>query len=323
MDIITIKAKKNDAGKRLDNFLVDLLPEISRAKVQKAIKSADLVLVNGKKRKPSYIICAEDKIKYHKEIGFKKQLKKILPEKKLFEIIFENNNYIAVNKEAGLSVHGTGDHHQNNLINRIIAYCPKINEVTFDKSEISKFRPGIIHRLDKDTTGVIIFAKNIKSLEYLANQIRNRQVTKIYHTLVYGWPQKTGELRSKLSRDKKNRLKMTEGLEGKIALSNYKTLNYFQTKKDKQRLALLEINLSTGRTHQIRVQLKGLGFPVVGDKIYKTQESELISKKLGVKRQLLHAKRFEFNGSNRIVIKIQSNLPKDFKKILSNLIEIK
>ena len=320
------KVLKTKAGERVDLFLALRLKKYSRTKIQQAIKSG-VVRVDGKSINSSYKLRHRNTITIDDKFFLdSNKLAKPKAEKIDFDIIYEDKNLLVINKPAGMVVHPAAGHKTGTLVNAILNYNKKISAAVHDKSDqLSLMRPGIIHRLDKDTSGILIVAKNKKSLILLSRQLQNKRIKKKYFALVFGWPPESGQIESYLTRDKKNRKKITEVGDsfGKKAISIYKSEKYFAATDGKNRVTLLEIEITTGRTHQIRVQMKGIGFPILGDQTYYSKESRQLSKKLGVKRQMLHAERIKFQlpKSNKF-IELSAPLANDFQKIIKHLNEI-
>lgn len=283
--IITVK--KIEIGERIDSFLAKKMPEFSRSHYASMLKSA-AILVNNTEEKSSYKIKENDQIKI--TISDQKN-SEILPENIKLDIVYENENVIVINKQPGIVVHPATGNPKGTLVNALLAYYPEIKNAVIEKGNtLSESRPGVVHRLDQDTSGVMIFAKNLETMHFLSKQIKDRKIEKTYLALCYGWPKKDhDQVVSYLGRHPKNRKMMTDVGEskGKKAVSNYKVSQYFSINKDKA--SLIEFNIQTGRTHQIRTQAKALGFPVIGDLIYNSKDSVRLSKGLGAKRQLLHS----------------------------------
>lgn len=273
---------------RIDQYLKEKYPDYSRAYFQNLIESGD-ILVNQKKTKPSQQLKIGDNIK----INFveKKPDADLKPEKIDLDIIYEDKKVIVINKQPGLVVHPAAGNKEGTLVNALLSHFPKIKSAVYDKnSEISKIRPGLVHRLDKDTSGVMIVAKNARAMHSLSRQIQNRDVTKNYIALCFGVPkEKEGDLINHLGRHPKNRKIMAEvgSDKGKIAISQYQILETYLHRG--RNLSLLEFQIRTGRTHQIRVQSKLIGCPIIGDTVYGSRESIKISKEIGAERQMLHA----------------------------------
>lgn len=306
---------KNSGRERLDKFLAGRFSNYSRNYFQKLIEN-NQVIVNNKAVKANHILKMGDRIK----IKFQKDLESInLQSANIkLDILFENDDLIVINKSAGLVVHPGAGNQNNTLVNALLNYYPNIRSATHDQSNVSLTRPGIVHRLDKDTTGVLIVAKNKKALDCFSKQIADRKTKKIYLAICFGWPKNDrGTITNYLGRNPKNRKLITDvGIErGREAISTYKVIKYFE--KNGIKLSLIEFNIKTGRTHQIRYQAKFIGIPVFGDQIYGTKESILITKKLKIKRQLLHAKDIyitlpNYNKPSRF----SAPMPSDFQNIL-------
>lgn len=318
-----LRVQENEAGERADLFLAKKIPDFSRGQIQQAIDAA-AITIDGKIIKSSYKLREGNTILVdEKYFADQNQPTKLLAEKIPLDVIYENKDLLVINKPAGLVVHPAAGNKTGTLVNAILNYDPKIANAVHDKSkQESLMRPGIIHRLDKDTSGVLLVAKTKKVLTSLSKQLQNKTIKKKYLALVYGWPQEAGRIKSYLARGKKNRkiVVEVESRLGKEAVSNYKVISFLTTADDKNHLALIEIEIPTGRTHQIRVQFKGIGHPLIGDQIYNTKGSKKISDVLGAKRQMLHAATIEFTplGANKSIT-IETKLPKDFQKVQAKL----
>lgn len=239
-------------------------------------------------------------------------------------IVYEDANLIVVDKPAGLVVHPGAGEHGETLVNWFLEKYPDLKKFEWpDRS-----RAGIVHRLDKETSGLIVLAKNPQTLERLQRLFQSRKIHKSYLALVYGqFDKKTGEIKSFIGRDPKARRKQVsrsiffdfEPGKKREAKTDYKVLKEYPYHG--QILSLVEATLETGRTHQIRVQFKSIGHPVIGDQTYNIKHSRNISKELGIGRQFLHANKLEFkNPYNKKDIQLTSGLPKDLSTII-NMIE--
>lgn len=307
-----------DQEERLDLFLSKKIPSVSRVVIQKLIKLGKIA-VNNQNIKPNYQIKSGDKIDYDLQIPQKNDAA-LLVKKIQLDIIYEDNNVLVINKQADLVVHPSSPNQENTLVQALLSYDSKIADAIYDKdSDISKMRPGIVHRLDKNTTGVIIVAKNSMTLLNLSKQIQSRSVDKTYLALCCGVPKSDkGTLVNYLGRHPKHRKMIAEiGTEkGKEAISNYriiKTFNYMG-----QYISLIEFDIKTGRTHQIRVQAKLIGCPVLGDVLYGTKDSINLSRSLKIDRQLLHSKELRIclpRSKNKSIF--IAPLPEDFNKVLT------
>ena len=295
-----IKVTKN-CGMRIDKFISQTYPTISRSMIQKLIDDNN-VHVNGVIVKQSYKIVEGDEIEIEfpepKEIDLKAQ---DIP----LDIIYEDNDIIAVDKPKGLVVHPANGNPDGTLVNAIMAIC---------KDSLSgiggEIRPGIVHRLDKDTSGLLIVAKNDEAHIKMSEQIKNRLVHKTYIALVRGViSENEATINMPIGRSNKDRKKMAVTKTGKEAITHFKVLKRYNN------YTLLEIKIETGRTHQIRVHLTQIGYPIVGDYTYSNGKNEF-----GVIGQMLHAKKLEFKhpitGKQMV---LEAPLPKYFQEILNEL----
>lgn len=314
-----ILSYKYEEAERLDKFLASRFSNYSRNYFQHLIESGN-VLVNHKPRMPRYFLHKEDVIeinfiKFSDEISLK-------PSDIELDIIYEDDDIVAINKQAGLVVHPGAGNLDGTLVNALLRRYPKITNAVFDKdSSVSRSRPGIVHRLDKDTSGIILVAKNKRALVSLSKQIKNRNVRKIYWAICYGWPKKNqGRIISFLGRNPKNRKEVTNlsNESGKEAISVYRVIQYLNDSKN-DRFSVIEFNIKTGRTHQIRYQSASINLPIMGDKVYGSKKSIKSSKIHGIDRQMLHAKHIEFYipGETNITT-LEAPLPKDMKSIIDN-----
>jgi len=304
-----IKINLDQANQRIDKFLAGFYFEKSRASWQKRIKNKE-VLINGKEIKPDYFLKKNDEIKILPIFQpSPAPLNKISPSFYLseeeIEIIYEDDNVIVLNKPAGILSQNAESSESPSISDFLLKHYPEIKNVGEDE-----MRFGIVHRLDKDTSGVIITAKNNEAFKFLKKQFKNRKTRKIYTALVYGnINPKEGEIDFKIGRSKTNpnmqtaiNTKKKENIKSREALTIYKTLKNF---KD---YSLLEVFLKTGRMHQIRVHLQAIGYPIVGDQKYFFKKQK--NKNLKLNRQFLHAKELK--------IKLPDGKDKIFKAKLSN-----
>jgi len=291
---------------RLDKYLKEQYPDLSRQKIINQIKKG-LVLVNNHKAKPSFQVKPTDKIIFSPPKTEKLQSLKPAPFN--LKIIFEDNNILVIDKPAGLSVHPSLKQLQGiTLVNQLISRYPEIKKVGEDK-----LRPGLVHRLDKDTSGVLIIAKNNQTFQLLKEKFKRSEVKKTYWALVWGQVEnEKGVIDLPIGRSRKNPLKQTVGQTGNLkirpAITEYRVLKRFQD------FTLLEIYPKTGRMHQIRVHLKAIGHPVVGDSKYGFKKLFPFE----LKRQFLHAKvlELELNGQRCC---FESDLADDLKLVLDQL----
>ncbi|TAK14205.1 MAG: RluA family pseudouridine synthase [Anaerolineae bacterium] len=259
-------------GERLDHFLVTQLPEFSRARLQGLIRDGH-VLVNGvPAHKSGQRLEGEALVEV---VVPPAEDSSLVPESIPLDILYEDKNVIVVNKPAGMVVHPSVGHGHGTLVNAVLAHAPTLEGVG------GEVRPGLVHRLDKDTSGVIILAKNDSALLFLQKQFQDRHVEKVYQALVDGRPPTPeGRIDAPIGRDPRHRQRMavTGEAKGRQGVSEYRTLEEFNDH------TLLAVQIMTGRTHQIRVHLAFLGTPVTGDTVYGHKKDPL---RLG--RQFLHA----------------------------------
>lgn len=284
-----------DKTDRLDKFLASQLSDVSRGRIQTAIKDG-LVLVNGKKvLEPDFQVSENDQIDLPK---FEKE--DLKPFDFHLKIVFENEDLAVIDKPAGLVVHPGAGNPEETLANILISKYPNIRNVG------DPHRPGIVHRLDEDTSGLIVVAKNQKTLEYLKNLFQSRSVEKEYLALVHGTT-KMHEIINEPLEKVPLKQKMKVG-SGKEAVTEYNLLASDQAGQ----FSLLRVKLHTGRTHQIRAHLAHIGHPIVGDSVYG-KKSDLLD------RQFLHAYRLKFQLPDGSTIELLSELPSDLKQVLNKL----
>lgn len=261
---LQLKAAPEDAGKRLDQFLVTQIPDVSRARMQQVIEDG-LVQVNDAREKPSYKLRAGDSVTV---LGpAERPPLRAIAEDIPLDIVFEDADLAVVNKPAGMMVHaGAGatedERNRGTLVNALLHRFGPLSEVG------GELRPGIVHRLDRETSGLIVVAKNDVAHRKLADQFSSRVVKKQYLALVHGWvKQDTGTIEAAISRDAIRRTRMTTRRSGgREAVSHWKVLERIEGPYGK--FTLVEVKIDTGRTHQIRVHLASVGHPVVGDTLY-------------------------------------------------------
>ena len=290
---------------RLDIYLSNQKLDLSRSMVQKLIED-EKITVNDKVEKASYKVQKDDKIKI--EINPPKEVE-IEAQKIPIDIIYEDEDILVVNKPKGLVVHPANGNPDGTLVNAIMDIC---------KESLSgiggELRPGIVHRLDKDTSGLLIVAKNDKAHIKMSEQIKNRKVKKTYIALVRGTiSENEATINMPIGRSTKDRKKMAVTKSGKEAITHFKVLNRYITSKSTY--TLLEIKIDTGRTHQIRVHMAEIGHPVIGDTTYSNGKNEF-----GIEGQCLHAKKLEFNHPiTEEHLKIEAPLPEYFENAIKEL----
>lgn len=294
-----LKVERKNANERVDKFLAKKYDQFSRSYIQKIIKQKQLK-INNETVDKSYQLAEGDLINFY-EKKEKHQIKAVNLD---LDIIYEDSDIVVINKEANRIVHPVNDQQQKTVVNGLLAEVDKLSKTS------STNRPGIVHRLDKETSGLLIAAKNDKSHQELIKQFKNRSVEKYYIALVEGnLNYKEAKIDAPIGRDHSNRTKMAVRKDNsKKAISHFKVLKEFQNH------SLVEIRIETGRTHQIRVHFSYLGNPVVGDLKYGSKNE------LKAGRQLLHAKKMIIHHptSNKR-ISFEAELKDDFKKILKKL----
>lgn len=290
--------RPDDAGKRLDHFLQEKLPDFSRSRIQSWIKS-EQAQVNGAVAKPSLILRGGEAITVT-PAGLPPL--KAEPEDLPVEVLYEDDAVIAVNKPAGLVVHAGAGVHDGTLVNRLVHRFQSLSEVG------GELRPGIVHRLDKETSGVLLVARTDAAHRALAEQFAGRTVEKIYLALVHGRvAADSGRITRKIARDPVRRTRMTARLDtGRSALTEYRVVRRFE------KFTYLEVKIGTGRTHQIRVHLASIGHPVVGDRLYGAPPAD---------RMFLHAWRISFDSpATGQRVTVEAPLPTEFDAILARII---
>ncbi len=272
----TFIVEKEDEGIRIDSYLSKKDEELSRGAIQRLIKE-EKILVNGKKVKASYKVQENDSVTLEEEEPKEIELKaQDIP----VEVLYEDEDIIVVNKPKGMVVHPGNGNPDGTLVNALMTIC---------KDSLSgiggEIRPGIVHRLDKDTSGVIVVAKNDKAHINLSEQIKNHEVEKTYIALVRGIVKENeATINMPIGRNKNDRKKMAVEKDGKPAVTHFKVLERYP----KDNCTLLEVKIETGRTHQIRVHLSHIGYPVIGDTVYSNGKN-----KWGVVRSMSSCKKFK------------------------------
>ncbi len=316
---ILISVAADDAGKRLDQFLAARLESVSRARVQELIADGK-VLVNDAPAKASLKLRGGERISVLGEAQ-RAPLKAIAEEIPL-DILYEDDDLAVINKPAGMMVHagaGATDDARNRgtLVNALLHHLGSLSGVG------GELRPGIVHRLDKETSGLIVVAKNDETHRKLSAQFAAREVKKKYVALVHGWVKKdSGTLTQSISRDRVRRIRMTTRAEGgRAAVTHYRVVRRLDTKFGK--FTLLDIKIDTGRTHQIRVHAAAMGHPVVGDTMYGApKQARGKNAVIGLGRNFLHAGELEFRHPRTgEMVGLKSELPEELRKFLRTVEE--
>ena len=318
---IKFSVNKKNSGKRIDIFLAENIKHLTRSFLKKLIENEQVKLNKKVLKAPS------TKIKYNDQVVIniiENQGQNIKPKKIKLDIIYEDSDILVINKQKGMVIHPGAGNYENTLVNALLfKYKKKLSNVN------GPLRPGIVHRIDKETSGLLVIAKNNLAHSNLGEQFSNHSIERKYLCLAWGVIRPlNGKISTLISRDKKNRQLMTVSeMNGKKAITNYKTIKVFNI-KDIPKISLLECELETGRTHQIRVHLKYRGTSLLGDKQYGKKNIKF--KKINniffislneLSGQALHAKTLGFtHPKTKKWMNFNSELPDSFKKIL-NLLE--
>ncbi len=306
---LSFKIGPDQVGARLDAYLASQIEGWSRARLQRLIESED-VLVNGKIAKPSYKLRDGDEIEVELVAS---PIDVFTPEDIPLDIVYEDDVLVVVNKPAGLVVHPAAGTPSGTLANALAYY--------FQKLPGTGVRPGIVHRLDRDTSGLLVVAKTDAALENLSDQFRDRTVYKLYVALVHGRVlSNSGKIDQPLARDPSNRTRMAVVRAGRNALTLYRVRRAYD------RFTLLDVELKTGRTHQIRVHLTWMKHPVVGDETYgggrdnTIKDPRLRARIRGLNRHFLHAQKLGFkHPATGEFVKFESPLPHALEELLGEL----
>jgi len=308
-----------DIGVRLDHYLTNKLPKYSRSRIQNLIRS-NKILVNSKQCKTGYRLELNDIITINYPPEREEGYSKITPEPMNLNILFEDEDLAIIDKPSGLVVHPGKGNRSKTLVNGLLHHFGKLSNLN------GLIRPGIVHRLDKDTSGLIIIAKNNNAHQNLSKQFKDRDIKKEYYALTWGlWKEKEGEIKRGLQRDKKDPTRHCVNRNGK------KSITFFKVKKEFQHCSLISFFPKTGRTHQIRVHSASLGNPIFGDdkygggisktkgymEEYSKKYRRLLSK---FNRYALHAKKLEFfHPRTNSVVKFESSIPDEFIELIKKL----
>jgi 23S rRNA pseudouridine1911/1915/1917 synthase len=290
---------------RLDSFLRTKFPAVSRGTLQRLMEQGH-ILVDGKKVKPTHHPRAGEIVSVHWPEPRPAEAK---PEEIPLDVLFEDKDFLVINKAPGMVVHPAAGHEQSTLVNALLHHCA---------GQLSGIggvaRPGIVHRLDKETSGCLVVAKNDQAHLALAEQFAARSLQKTYHAVVCGvLPNDAGDIEAAIARHPTHRKRMAATEDGREAHTSYKVLERMS------HVTLVEAELHTGRTHQIRVHFQHIGFPIVGDLVYGERKNAKLRDTTGceVARQLLHASRIVLkHPRTKKQMKFEAPLPKDFKAAL-------
>lgn len=297
-----LKVEAIEGKKRIDAYISEKKESFTRSKVQRLIEE-NKITVNGKSIKASYKIQFGDIIEIIEDEPVEIDIK---PQDIPLDVIYEDKDIIVINKQKGMVVHPASGNYEGTLVNAVMAKC---------KDSLSgiggEIRPGIVHRLDKDTSGAIIVAKNDDAHVNLSEQIKNHDVKKTYIALVRGIiKENDATIKMPITRSKIDRKKMAVDPKGKEAITHFKVLERFQNK-----YTLLKINIETGRTHQIRVHMSQIGHPIIGDEVYSNGKNEF-----AIHGQCLHAWKLDFKHPiTGKQMHIEAELPKYFENVIKDL----
>jgi len=294
-----VVSEEND-GERLDKICAELMPEHSRAYLQKLIKSGDISL-NQTYAKPSTLLKSGDEV--FANIPKPASLE-IAPQNIPLDIVYEDSDLIIVNKPKEMVVHPAAGHYNDTLVNAILYHCTDLSGIN------GILRPGIVHRIDKNTTGLLVICKNDYCHNFIAEQLKEHSIQRTYHAIVCGNVKNDhGTIDAPIGRHMTERKKMSINPSGKNAVTHYKVLKRFG------QYTYIECNLETGRTHQIRVHMTSIGHPLLGDEIYGKKSTTFHT--CG---QTLHAKTLGFiHPQTKEFVSFDSDLPEYFKNILKKL----
>ena len=300
MEELIFKITYEEVNKRIDKYLSEVIENKSRSFIQGLIDN-DNIKVNDKLIKSNYKLKLNDII----EVNLPEPLElEVKAEDIKLDIVYEDHDVIVVNKPQGMVVHPAPGNYTGTLVNALLYHCKDLSGIN------GVIRPGIVHRIDKDTSGILVVAKNDNSHNFLAAQLKDHSMKREYYALVEGRVKNDiGTINEKLGRDPKDRIKMAIVKEGREAITHYEVLeNYDYT-------TLVKCNLETGRTHQIRVHMAHIGHPLVGDPVYGYKKSKF--KLMG---QMLHAKTLGFvHPTTKEFLEFSTELPSYFKNIIEKL----
>ncbi len=296
-ETITVQANENDKGKRIDSFLNEVIEDATRSYIQKIIDGG-YVEITGKKTTKS-----GNKLKGTETIVVnlpEDETLDLIPEDIPLEIIYEDSDIVVINKASNMVVHPAHGNYNGTLVNALLYHIKDLSTIN------GVIRPGIVHRLDKDTSGVIVVAKHDEAHTTLSDMFKEKTLEKTYVCIAKGiFKDKSGRIETLIGRDPRDRKKMAVVTEnGKIAISNYEVLD------ESKNYSLVKVRIETGRTHQIRVHMKSLNHPILGDATYGNSTD-------GIARQMLHAYRLKFTHPiSKKEMVVTAPIPEDFKRAL-------
>ncbi len=301
--VLDLKVTESEAGLRLDVFLTRHLEETSRSSVQSWIREGRVLVSERPCSKPSYKVKSGEYVLVEVP-PLEPAEPKPDPEIPL-DVVYEDEHLLVVNKQKGLVVHPARGHPDKTLVNALLYHCKDLSGIA------GVLKPGIVHRLDKNTTGLMVVAKNDRSHIGLQAQFKERSVLKVYHALVHGVPQPaSGRIEQPIARHAVDRVRMAVRPDGKNAISEYRVVERWG-----EQYSLLDVHILTGRTHQIRVHMAWLGNPVVGDPLYGRLKNSL-----GIEGQALHCRKLGFSHPvTGRELEFEAKLPPDFENALSRL----
>lgn len=300
MESFQFEIDKEEDGIRLDVFISNKLKDKSRSYIQDVIKAGN-VKVNDKVKKSNYKLKANDKI----ALEMPENVELVVEKENIpIDILYEDSDVIVVNKPQGMVVHPAPGNYTGTLVNALLYHCKDLSGIN------GVVRPGIVHRIDKDTSGVLVVAKNDNAHQKLAEQFKEHSMTREYYALVEGVIQKEeGTIDAPLARHPVDRIKISVVKDGRRAVTHYKVLQRFKNS------TLVKCSLETGRTHQIRVHMSHIGHPLIGDPVYGYKKQ-----RFKLQGQLLHAKKLGFvHPSTGEYMEFESELPEYFIKIINIL----
>ncbi len=300
MEKTLFKVDEKKEGIRIDKYLSEMLEEKSRSFIQELIKK-EKVVVNNKIPKSNYKVKAFDNIEI--ELPDPETLK-VEAEDIPLNILYEDNDVIVVDKEQGMVVHPAPGNYNGTLVNALLFHCKDLSGIN------GIIRPGIVHRIDKDTSGILVVAKNDEAHNKLSEQLKNHSMKREYYAVIEGrLKNDSGTINKPIGRNKKDRLKMGIVEDGKHAVTHYEVLERYNG------YTLIKCILETGRTHQIRVHMSSIGFPLVGDPVYGFKRQ-----KFKLDGQMLHAKTLGFiHPKTNEYMEFNSELPEYFRSIIDKL----